>query len=191
MAATARRRSPNEHAGVIYPIALEAVQQIDALFDVERGINGSSPADRLAVRRDLSAPLMAELHTWFTSQLTLSRNHNLAKAINYMLRRWEAFSGFLHDGRIYLTNNAGEPAPRCVSLRRKAWLFCGSDRGGQRAAVLYTLIQTARLKDIDPQAWLADVLARIADHPAAKLDQLLPWNWSVKVSALPWRGSRD
>ncbi len=95
----------------------------------------------------------------------------------YMLRRWHAFTCFLDDGRVCLTNNAAERALRCVPLGRKAWLFCGSDRGGQRAAVLYTLIQTARLNDVDPQAWLADVLARIADHPVGRLDELQPWNW--------------
>lgn len=163
---------------MIYPIALEAVQRIDTLFDVERGINGKDAAERLAVRQELSVPLMAELHAWLTAQLArLSRNHDLAKAINYMLRRWDAFTRFLDDGRICLTNNAAERALRCVPLGRKAWLFCGSDRGGQRAATLYTLIQTARLNDVDPQAWLADVLARIAEHPARQLDQLMPWNW--------------
>lgn len=178
VAAAARRRSRNERTGMIYPIALEAVQRIDALFDIERGINGKSVAERLAVRQELSVPHMAELHAWLTGQLArLSRNHDLAKAINYMLRRWDAFTRFLEDGRICITNNAAERALRCVPLGRKAWLFCGSDRGGQRAAVLYTLIQTARLNDVDPQAWLADVLARIADHPVRQLNQLLPWSW--------------
>lgn len=101
----------------------------------------------------LSAPIIDELHAWLTSQSAkLSRNHDLAKAINYMLRRWDAFTRFLGDGRVRITNNAAERALRCVPLGRKAWLFCGSDRGGQRAAVLYTLIQTARLNDVDPQA---------------------------------------
>lgn len=165
---------------MIYPIALEAVQRIDALFDVERAINGKGAAERLAARQELSAPLIAELHAWLTTQLArLSRGHDLAKAINYMLRRWGAFTRFLDDGRVCITNNAAERALRCVPLGRKAWLFCGSDRGGQRAAVIYTLIQTARLNDVDPQAWLADVLARIADHPVRQLDELLPWNWQI------------
>jgi hypothetical protein len=114
----------------------------------------------------------------------LSRSHDLAKAINYMLRRWAAFSRFLDDGRVCISNNAAERALRCVPLGRKAWLFCGSDRGGQRAAVLYTLIQSARLNDVDPQAWLADVLARIADHPAKRLGDLLPWNWRKSQGVL-------
>lgn len=181
----ARKKSRGEKAGIIYPIALDAVLKLDALFDIERSINGKSAAERLAVRRELSAPLMAELHNWLKAQLAkLSRNHDLAKAINYMLRRWDAFTRFLDDGRICLTNNAAERALRCVPLGRKAWLFCGSDRGGQRAAIMYALIQTCRLNDVDPQAWLADVLSRIADHPVSRLDELLPWNWNHQTSAI-------
>lgn len=174
----ARKKSRGERTGPIYPIALEAVQKLDALFDIERDINGKTPAERLAARQEFSAPLMAELHDWLKAQLAkLSRNHDLAKAINYMLRRWDAFTHFLTDGRVCLTNNAAERALRCVPLGRKAWLFCGSDRGGQRAAVMFSLIQTCRLNEVDPQAWLADVLARIADHPVNQLGDLLPWHW--------------
>ena len=176
----ARRKSQGKHAGLVYPIALEAVQKLDDLFDIERTINGKTAAERLAARQEHSAPLMAELHSWLSAQLAkLSRGHDIAKAINYMLRRWEAFTRFLDDGRVCLTNNAAERALRCIPLGRKAWLFCGSDRGGQRAAVLYTLIQTCRLNNVDPQAWLADILTRIADHPASRLDDLLPWNWAA------------
>ncbi len=178
----ARKKSRGERTGVISPIALEAVKRLDALFDIERAITGQPAADRRAVRQELSAPLMTELHTWLAAQrAVLSRNHDLAKACLYMLRRWDAFTRFLDDGRICISNNAAERALQCVPLGRKAWLFCGSDRGGQRAATLYTLIQTARLNDVDPQAWLADVLARIADHPASRLDKLLPWNWSPQI----------
>ncbi|WP_084584675.1 IS66 family transposase [Sphingomonas azotifigens] len=178
----ARKKSRGERTGTVYPIAIEAVKRLDALFDIERAINGRPAAERLAVRQALSAPLMVELHTWLTEQRAkLSRNHDLTKACLYMLRRWEAFTRFLGDGRVCLTNNAAERALRCVPIGRKAWLFCGSDRGGQRAAILYTLIQTARLNNVDPQAWLADVLARIADHPATRLDELLPWNWAPQI----------
>jgi transposase len=107
----------------------------------------------------------------------LSRHDDLAKAMDYMLKRWPVFTWFLDDGRVCLTNNAAERALRGIALGRKAWLFAGSDRGGQRAAFMYSLIVTAKLNDIDPQAWLADVLARIADHPSHQLDDLLPWNW--------------
>lgn len=181
----ARRKSGREHAGLIYPIALEAVQRLDQLFDIEREINSKSSEERLCVRAELAGPLMNDLHAWLTAQVgKLSRNHDLAKACNYMLRRWDAFTRFLDDGRICITNNAAERALRCVPLGRKAWLFCGSDRGGQRAAILYTLIQTCRLNDVDPQAWLADVLARISAHPASRIDELLPWNWHKDMGLL-------
>jgi hypothetical protein len=107
----------------------------------------------------------------------LSRHNALARALDYALKRWPAFTRFLDDGRICLSNNAAERALRGIALGRKAWLFAGSDRGGERAAMIYTLITTAKLNDVDPRAWLADVLARSADHPASRLDQLLPWNW--------------
>ena len=97
--------------------------------------------------------------------------------MDYILKRWAAFTLFLDDGRVCLTNNAAERALRGIALGRKSWLFAGSDRGGQRAAAMYSLIVTAKMNDIDPQAWLADVLARIAEHPARDIDALLPWNW--------------
>jgi hypothetical protein len=107
----------------------------------------------------------------------LARGHDLAKAINYMLKRWPAFTLFLDDGRVCLSNNAAERSLRGVALGRKSWLFCGSDRGGQRAAAMYSLIITCKMNGVDPHAWLADVLARIAAHPMHRLDELLPWNW--------------
>jgi hypothetical protein len=106
-----------------------------------------------------------------------SRGHDLAKAIQYMLKRWSAFTLFLDDGRVCMSNNAAERGLRGIALGRKSWLFCGSDRGGQRAAAMYSLIVTAKMNGVDPQAWLADVLARIAAYPAHRLDELLPWNW--------------
>jgi len=109
----------------------------------------------------------------------LSRHNDVAKAMDYMLKRIDAYTRFLSDGRICVSNNAAERALRGIALGRKAWLFAGSDRGGERAAVMFTLIQTAKLNDVDPQAWLADVLARIADHKVTDLAALLPWNWRV------------
>lgn len=154
------------------------VRRIDALFEIERAITGKSPEERLAVRQEHSAPLVADLHAWIREHRAgLSRNSEVAKAMDYMLKRWAAFARFLDDGRICLSNNAAERALRGIALGRKSWLFAGSDRGGQRAAVMYSLIVTAKLNDVDPQAWLADVFARIADHPVSKLDELLPWNW--------------
>ena len=127
-----------------------------------------------AVRQELSAPLVAELEAWMRAQRArLSRGNDVAKAMDYMLKRWTAFTRFLDDGRLCLSNNAAERALRGIALGRKSWLFAGSDRGGQRAAAIYSLIVTAKMNDVDPQAWLADVLARIADHPANRLDELL------------------
>jgi len=161
-------------------LAAEAVHRIDDIFKIERDINGRSAEQRLAVRKSCIAPLVGELHRWMRAERArMSRHAETAKAIDYMLKRWPAFSRFLDDGRICLTNNAAERALRGIALGRKAWLFAGSDRGGERAAAIYTLIGTAKLNGIDPQAWLADALRRIADHPASRLHQLLPWNWKA------------
>jgi transposase len=160
------------------PVAHEAVRRIDLIFDAERQINGLAADKRLELRQAHIAPLVAELESWMRAERArLSRHNDVAKAIDYMLTRWGAFSRFLDDGRICLTNNAAERALRCVAVGRRNWTFCGSDRGGERAAAIYTLIATAKLNDIDPEAWLADVLRRIADHPASRLAELLPWNW--------------
>jgi len=176
--AATRAKVKGEKPAMVSPLALEAVRRIDALFDIERTINGKLPEERLAVRQEQSAPLVADLHAWMREHRAgFSRKNDVAKAMDYMLKRWAAFTRFLEDGRICLTNNAAERALRGIALGRKSWLFAGSDRGGQRAAVMYALIVTAKMNDVDPQAWLADVLARIADHPASKLDELLPWNW--------------
>jgi transposase len=170
---------------VVAPLAFEAVQRIDAIFDIEREINGRSIDERLAVRRARVTPLVSDLETWMRNERAkLSRHSDVAKAMNYMLTRWDTFTRFLDDGRICLTNNAAERALRGIALGRKSWLFAGSDRGGGRAAVMYTLMQTARLNDVDPQAWLADLLARINDHNIQRLDQLLPWNWKTAAVTL-------
>jgi len=173
------RRKLFELAEVAHaPLAIEAVRRIDAIFDVERGINGLPPSQRLAVRREQVVPLVTSLESWMrAARSKMSRHADVAKSMDYMLKRWDAFSRFLDDGRIYLTNNAAERALRGIALGRKAWLFAGSDRGGERAAAMYSLIVTARLNNLDPRAWLADVLGRIGDHPASRIDELLPWNW--------------
>jgi transposase len=165
------------------PLALEAVRRIDAIFAIERDINGASAGQRLAVRQDQSRPLVAGFEAWMRAERArLSRHNEVAKAIDYMLKRWAPFARFLEDGRICLTNNAAERALRGIAVGRKNWLFAGSDRGGERAAAIYTLIVTAKLNDIDPRAWLEDVLRRIADHPASRLADLLPWNWKPAVT---------
>ena len=171
-------KARDNNLAVISPIAFAAVQKFDAIFALERGINGLSPEQRLAVRRRDIAPLVNEFIAWMKQeQAKLSRHNAVAKAFDYMLKRVDAFTRFLDDGRICISNNAAERALRGIALGRKAWLFAGSDRGGERAAVMLTLIQTAKLNDVDPQAWLADVLARIADHKINDLAALLPWNW--------------
>jgi transposase len=157
IAANAQR---GKTATPISPIALEAVKRIDALFDIEREINGLSFGARLTARQERSAALVAAFEGWMRAERAkLSRHAAVAKAIDYMLTRWGAFIRFLEDGRIW-----------------------GSERGAERAALMYTLIQTAKLNDIDPQAWLADVLARMADTPQTKLAELLPWKWRPELS---------
>ena len=167
------------------PLAIEAVRRIDAIFAVEREINGATPDQRHAARQERIKLLVTALEGWMRSERArLSRHADTAKAIDYMLKRWPAFTRFLDDGRICLTNNAAERALRGIAIGRRAWLFAGSDRGGERAAAMFTLIETAKLNNVDPQAWLADVLRRINDHPAASLSQLLPWHW-MKSQAHP------
>ena len=157
LAENARRKAQGKKPAVISPLALEAVRRIDELFEIERAINGQTPERRRAVRQELSAPLVANLEAWMREQRAkLSRGNDVAKAMDYMLKRWAAFTRFLGDGRICLSNNAAERGVRGIALGRKSWLFCGSDRGGDRAAVMYSLIVTAKINDIDPQAWLAD-----------------------------------
>jgi hypothetical protein len=175
IAANAKRRKNTEP---ISPIALEAVRRIDALFDIEREVSGLAASERLDRRRRDSRPLVDALEDWMRAERArLSRASLLAEPIDYMLKRWAGFTAFLEDGRICLTNNAAERALRGFALGRKSWLFAGSERGAERAAFMATMISTARLNDVDPQAWLADVLARINDLPINRLDELLPWNW--------------
>jgi len=160
------------------PIAVEAVRRIDALFAIERDINGASAETRLAVRRERARPLIGELETWLSEQRArLSAKTELARAIDYSLKRWPALTRYLDDGRLCMSNNAAERALRGVAVGRHNWTFAGSDAGGERAAAIYTMIETCKLNAVDPRAWLADVLARLQDHPAKRLAELLPWNW--------------
>ncbi len=170
--------------------ALEAVKRIDALFAIERDINGTSAKQRLAVRQEKSKPLLIELEAWLRQeQEGLSRSSPVIEPINYMLSRWADFARYADDGRICMTNNAAERALRGVACGRKNWSFAGSDRGADRAAIMLTLITTARLNDIDPKAWLADVLARIAELPVSRLHELLPWQWkAIKAMEIPAAG---
>lgn len=162
------------------PVAIEAVRRIDALFAIEREINGRPPEQRVSVRRERSKPLVEALERWLREERRrLSSKSPVAKAIDYSLKRWTAFTRFLDDGRICLSNNAAERAVRGIAVGRRNWTFCGSDTGGRRAAAIYTLIETCALNDVDARAWLADILARIADHPAKRITELLPWHWKA------------
>ncbi|WP_435926395.1 IS66 family transposase [Mesorhizobium sp. WSM4083] len=178
LADIAKKARDGKKGKPISPIALEAVRRLDALFEIERAINGRSADERYAVRQEKSKPLLDDMHAWLLRERdTLSRSSEVLKPINYMLRRWADFARFIDDGRICLSNNAAERALRGIALGRRNWTFAGSPRGADRAAVMLTLITTARLNDVDPKAWLADVLARIADLPASRLHELLPWQW--------------
>jgi transposase len=160
--------------------AREALERIAALFAIEAEIRGQQPESRLAIREKKSAPLLAELKAFLTATLVaISGKSTLATAIRYALSRWEALCRFTSDGRLEMENNAAERAIRPLVLGRKNYLFAGSDAGGRRAAIMYTIIETAKMTGLDPEAYLADVIARIADHPANRIDELLPWNWSA------------
>jgi len=166
------------------PIAVEIVRRIDELFAIEREINGKPPEVRRAVRQERSKPLVAALEGYMREQLErLSPKNDVAKAIRYMLTRWPSFTRFLDDGRICLSNNAAERALRCVAVGRRNWTFAGSDAGGRRAAAVYSLIATCKLNDVDPRAWLADVLAKLPDHPAHRVSELMPWAWKARQEA--------
>ncbi len=157
------------------------MKRIDVLFAIERTINGRAIAQRAETRQEKSRPLIDDLAQWLRhARARLSPKSDPAKAMDYALNRWGAMTRFLEDGRICLSNNAAERALRGIAVGRRNRTFCGSDAGGDRAAAIYTLIETAKLNDVDPQAWLADTLARIHDHPAKAIAKLLPWNWMAK-----------
>jgi hypothetical protein len=155
------------------------------LFAIEREINGMMPQERLRVRNERSRSLVVELEGWLREQRArVSKNSETGKAIDYSLKRWSALTRFLDDGRLCMSNNAAERELRAIALGRRNWTFAGSDEGGRRAAALYTLIATAKLNKVDPQAWLADVLARLPDHPAKRIHELCPGTGARGISPL-------
>lgn len=159
-------------------IAKEALDRIGALFDIERTIAGHAPDIRRAVRQRTARPKIDELATWMDAQLQkIPGKSDLAGAIRYARSRWGALTRYLDDGRLEISNNAAENKIRPAALGRKNWLFFGSDAGGERGAAFYTLIGTARMNGVDPEAWLTDVIARIGSHPINRLVELLPWHW--------------
>jgi transposase len=173
-----RRKFFDVHAATGSPIAKEALDRIAQLYTVEKTINGSPP-DRRQPRRQLqSQPIAEALAAWADSTVRqLSRKSELYAAFRYMRARWTALVRCFDDGRLALDNNPAERALRCVAIGRKNYLFAGSDAGGRRAAAIYSLIESAKLNALNPQRYIADVLARIADHPARRIAELLPWNW--------------
>ncbi len=178
-----RRKFFDVHAANGSPIAAEALDRIGAFYGIEANIRGKPPDERQRCREQQSLPLLAGLKAWLETALPkLSGKSDLAAAMRYALNRWDALTRYAHDGRIEIDNNAAERSIRGIALGRKNYLFAGSDKGGERAAAIYSLIETAKLNGLDPEAYLRDVLARIADHKINRIAELLPWNWSAATS---------
>jgi transposase len=180
-----RRKVYDVHVETGAPLAKEALERMAELFAIEADINGRSPAERLAVRQVESVPRLVDLERFLRAALNeISGKSTLARAIRYARSRWDALTRYTSDGRLEMTNNAAERAIRPLVLGRKNYLFAGSDSGGVRAAKMYTLIETAKLNGLDPEAYLRDIIARIADHPINRIDELLPWTWKAVADKL-------
>lgn len=180
-----RRNFYEIHVAMASPIAAEALERIGQLYVIESDIRGRPQSERVKVRQARAGPELESLHSWLGSVLpTLSKKSELATAIRYALSRWTALTRYRDDGRVEIDNNTAERALRAVALGRKNWLFAGSDNGGDRAAAIYTLIGTAKLNKINPEAYLRYVLERIADHPINRIEELLPWNVAAHLAPL-------
>jgi len=183
--AHARRKIYDIYEATDSPIAREALERIAALYEIEEQIRGKPPDERRIVRRARAGPLLDDLHRWLIDTVrTLPKKSELAGAIRYALSRWTALTRYRDDGRIEIDNTAAERALRSVALGRKNFLFLGSDSGGERAACMYTLIGTAKLCGLNPQAYLQHVLERIADHPINRIEELLPWNLAQQLQSV-------
>ena len=184
--AHARRAFYELHQANQSPVAAEALERIGALYAIEADIRGKPPDERAAIRQARAGPLLDSLREWLRHTASrVSKKSELAKAIGYVLTRWSAFTRYRDDGRIEIDNSAAERALRAVALGRKNYLFAGSDAGGERAAAIYSLIGSAKLNGLDPQAYLRHVIERIADHPITRVEQLLPWNVAPELSSEP------
>jgi transposase len=180
-----RRKIYDVHVETGAPLAKQTLERMAELFAIEADINGRSPAERLAARQVESVSRLVDLERFLRAALSeISAKSTLARAIRYALSRWDALTRYTSDGRLEMTNNAAERAIRPLVLGRKNYLFAGSDSGGIRAAKMYTLIETAKLNGLDPEAYLRDILARIADHPINRIDELLPWTWKAVADKL-------
>jgi hypothetical protein len=179
-----RRKFYDIHRATDSPLAAQALERIRALYAIESQIRGRPPDERSQVREARAGPLLADLREWLQTTLTtVSAKSELATAIRYALTRWTALTRYVVDGRIEIDNNAAERSLRDVALGRKNYLFAGSDAGGERAAAIYSLLGTAKLNDVDPEGYLRAVLARIADHPINRIEELLPWHLEVERPA--------
>jgi transposase len=179
-----RRKFFDVHAATASPIAKEALDRIGLLYAIEAQIKAKPPDERRRCRQEQSLPLVANLKAWLETTLQkISGKSELAKAMRYGLSRWPALCCYLNDGRVEIDNNAAERSIRCIALGRKNYLFAGSDTGGTRTAAIYSLIETCKLNDIDPEAYLRDILGRIADHKINRIAELLPWVWKTTQTA--------